>query len=148
MQNYPTPRAPDKCGRCPHFRGSSPNGGFGVWWFSRQFPPLLVTPAVLRTASGPYLHSTGHTQPCTSTSDKPLARSLGKSPLLPAPAPTWRAIADIKRQRGTLSVSRIGLPCGMFAQSGSLFISVEFFKTLFPEISCLGFTLSHEQKCF
>jgi len=36
----PTPRAPDKCGRGPHFRDSAPNGGFGVWWFCPPNPAL------------------------------------------------------------------------------------------------------------
>jgi hypothetical protein len=27
-------------GRCPHFRDSGPNGGFGVWWLCLPSPAL------------------------------------------------------------------------------------------------------------
>jgi len=47
VKNCPTPRAPDKCGPLAALSGQRPqtadsaSGGF-----SRQFPPLPVTPAV------------------------------------------------------------------------------------------------------
>lgn len=41
-RRHPLTLPPDKCGHCPHFRDSAPNGGFGVWWLCLPNPVLAA----------------------------------------------------------------------------------------------------------
>ena len=108
---------------------------------------LYTSLAGLHTSSVFHSRSTDRIPLYISTSDTPLWQWHARSPRLPEPAPA-RTQAPIHPTEWTVRLFH-RLRSHSEASPARFFVfKVLFFNTLPPEISCLGASPNHEQKCF